>query len=155
MGDEADAAREDYEAERDLKERIAELERKHVELQRRCDPPFDGDAVKEADRRAREEKLAAMRTLELLTEAVCEKYLGDPSMPSVVLSKLIKGRNDWYASVVRYGAKYGEGKTVVVNATAQTMLGAIVLLANKWTGAAQKQAVEKLEQHLSIIGFKR
>jgi hypothetical protein len=72
----------------------------------------------------------AQRPLELLVRAVCAAYPTDPSKPSVLLSCLADG--GFYASVVRYRERFGEGKFVVCNARDASLSEVVVKLAHNW-----------------------
>ena len=50
--------------------------------------------------------------LEVFTRLLKETYVKDPTIPSVIFACIGK---QYYASVVRYNEKYGEGKFVVCN----------------------------------------
>ena len=68
-------------------------------------------------------------SLTKLTEAIAEKWKGDPSRASLVLSSL--GGGQYYAAAVRYTERYGEGKKVVCNAKGSTLASTVGVLVEK------------------------
>jgi hypothetical protein len=82
--------------------------------------------------------------LEKLTLALCADFPGDPSTPSVVVSRLKTGES--YVSLVRYRERFGDGKFVVLNARAPTLAEALRKLANDYLD--RKSAKADLAQAL-------
>lgn len=75
-----------------------------------------------------------MEVLGILVGAVQQRYEQDPTGASVTMGF---NHGTYYASVVRYAAKYGRERTIVCNARGATMEEAVRALADLWLAKIQ------------------
>jgi hypothetical protein len=93
-----------------------------------------------------------------LTRAVCEEYKSDPSAPSIIISYVEKAgsnveRTGFYASVIRYYARYGQERRMVCCVSGfDTDVAAVEALAKKWLDLLPRTALtfkERLQRAVS------
>ena len=68
--------------------------------------------------------------LDLLVTAVEYRFPNDPSSPGVIVSKIKNGR--YYVSIVRYTEAYGQGKTMIHQATEENLLTALEQITHQF-----------------------
>jgi hypothetical protein len=76
-------------------------------------------------------KPTGLESLDVLVKAVAQQYPNDPSKPGVTISLLQPG--EYYASVVRYGEKYGKNKWTVRSAVGTSVEAAVETLFDVWS----------------------
>jgi hypothetical protein len=85
--------------------------------------------------------------IDKITSAILFKYKGDPSNPSLLISKLDNGH--YYCSIVRYDEKYGRGKRVMSSASNLHLATALKEVAKKNLSEDQTVTpVKELEKFL-------
>lgn len=80
--------------------------------------------------------------VELFLRTLKEAYTHDESLPGLVLARLYHG---FYASVVRYDQKWGQGKLTVCSTTEPTIEKALETLIAKWL-AGSGEYLDSLKQ---------
>lgn len=87
-----------------------------------------------------------------LTKAVSYAYKKDGTSPGVLVSNLKSGKV--YASIVRYGKDFPNGKKVVCNVTSDSVVSAISLLTGKFltTVTVDKNPIDSLKDLVSNKG---
>lgn len=78
---------------------------------------------------------SADSVLEALTKAVVAEYQGDPTIPSIVISRLV---GDWYVSIKRYRQNYAREGFIVEKAIGSSLHDVVIELALQWLGGTDK-----------------
>lgn len=96
----------------------------------------------------KDEKEVTLGDLDLLARAVANEYAGDPCSAGVTISLLPGG--DYYASVLRYRERFGEGKFVVCSAREASLEDAVCSLGKQWL--SRREAKKELVNRMQVVG---
>ncbi len=80
-------------------------------------------------RASKPKKASAFEIWNLLMDAVAAEYSKDPTRAGLVSASLADG---YWVSVVRYTQAYAEGRNIVMKEKADTLEGAVRLIAERW-----------------------